>query len=177
MTLYTLLMVDDDPSLRRLLAMLADEDPRFGRAGVAANAAEALDLAAEQPDVIVLDAALGSEDGLALIPRLREIASRALIAVFSSAPFASSASAARAGADVFVEKGTDPDHLLDLLARLVADRAERSSEPTTVDLRDVAPCHAGGHPTPHAGRHTALENSLAEPRRVADITGRSGTNL
>ena len=139
MTLYTLLTVDDDPSLRRLLEMLAVEDGRFHRVLAAENAAEAMTQASEQPDVIILDAALGREDGLALIPQLRAVATHAMIAVFSSAPYASSHSAARAGADVFVEKGTDPDHLLDLLARLAADRAELSNPLTgrlTVDLRD-----------------------------------------
>ena len=133
---YTLLTVDDDPSLRRLLEVLVTEDPRFGEPLTAANAHEALGMAAQQPDVIVLDANLGFDDGLELIPRLREVAPSAVVAVFSSAPVANPDSAHRAGADVFVEKGTDPDRLLDLVASLVQHRTERTSRPLTIDLRE-----------------------------------------
>jgi two-component system nitrate/nitrite response regulator NarL len=120
-----MLTVDDHPSVRRLLTVLAEQDERFGTVTAAGHAAEALQHAADdQPDVIVLDANLGRDNGLTILPALRSAAPGAVIAIYSSAPFADAASSRAAGADGYVEKGTDPDVLLD---RLVAMAEARSA--------------------------------------------------
>ena len=126
----TLLVVDDHPSVRRLLELIATEDARVGSCVTAGSGEAAVQLARDhQPDVIVLDADLGSQDGLALIPTLRAAALGVSIAVFSSDAYVSADVAQRAGADLFVPKGTDLDELMDLLAALPgADR--------TIELRD-----------------------------------------
>jgi DNA-binding NarL/FixJ family response regulator len=116
----SLLVVDDQLSLRRLIAMVAGEDPRYGVVVCAAGVADALRLALEhQPDAVLLDAGLGEEDGLASIGDLRRAAPRVAVVVFSSDPFADHESSRRAGADLFVAKGTDPDLVLDLVAQRV----------------------------------------------------------
>ena len=133
----TLLVVDDHPSVRRLLEVLANDDSRFGACLTAACPDSALQLAREhQPDVVVLDADLGGHDGLALIPALRAAALGVAVAVFSSAAFANPDIAERAGADMFVPKGTDLDDFLDVLADL--PRAGRTHTPTVIELRDPA---------------------------------------
>jgi CheY-like chemotaxis protein len=114
----SLLAVDDHPSIRQLITVLADEDERYASVATAADATEALAAVRSHPDVILLDAALGRTDGLELIPQLREVTPGAVIAVHSSAPYASEERALRAGADVFVPKGTDPEEILTLLVEL-----------------------------------------------------------
>lgn len=120
-----LLVVDDQPSVRRLLEVIAGEDARFGRVVSAAAVGEALGLAErERPQVIVLDADLQGEDGLQAIVPLRERVPGAAVVVFSSAPFATDRAARAAGADRFVEKGTDLDVLLDVVVAAAQARLQ-----------------------------------------------------
>lgn len=139
---HTLLVVDDNPSLRRLFDTLLEVDDRFAPAVTAGTSEQACVAAAAcDPDAIVLDADLGTSDGLTLIPQLRELAPRALIVVFSSAPYASPEIARAAGGDLFVAKGTDPEDLLDLLDRQIRARASllRDEARGGVDLHESAP--------------------------------------
>lgn len=77
-----ILLVDDHAIVRAGLRMLIDQNPTMKVIGVAGNGSEALALAAsEQPDIIVLDVLLGDEDGLTILPELRQVAqdSRVLV--------------------------------------------------------------------------------------------------
>jgi DNA-binding response OmpR family regulator len=66
----TVLVVDDEPSLRALVrTILEREGHRVLEAASAAELFECLDL--ERPDVILLDVHLGPEDGLAIGAGLR----------------------------------------------------------------------------------------------------------
>lgn len=123
-----LLVVDDDPSLRRLLVLLGEDHPRITEIEAAADSATALAGAtALSPDAVVLDADLRGEDGLALIDSLHEAGEDPVFVVFSSSPYADDAVAAKAGADAFVEKGTDPEVLLTRVIDLVDHRRELAS--------------------------------------------------
>ena len=96
------------------------DNPRIGGIDTAADAKAALAAAARvPPDAIVLDADLKGDDGLALIPSLQLAGPGVVVVVFSSAPYADDAQAMRAGADAFVEKGTDPELLLTRVIDLV----------------------------------------------------------
>ena len=67
----TVLVVDDDPSLRLLCRVnLELEGYRVVEAGGVDEAQAALDL--ESVDAILLDVHLGSQDGLALLPAIAE---------------------------------------------------------------------------------------------------------
>ena len=114
------LVVDDDPSLGRLFQLLGSDHPGITGVDVARDAATALDGGCRPaPDAIVLDADLRGVDGLGLIPTLHQTYEGAVIVVFSSAPYADPVSAARSGADAFLEKGTDPDAVLTRVIDLV----------------------------------------------------------
>jgi two-component system nitrate/nitrite response regulator NarL len=79
-----ILIVDDHAVVRAGLRMLIDQDPAMKVIGVAGNGAEALALAAsEQPNMIILDILLGDEDGLTLLPELREAATDARVLVLT----------------------------------------------------------------------------------------------
>jgi DNA-binding NarL/FixJ family response regulator len=79
-----ILIVDDHAILRAGLRMLIDQNPAMKVIGVAGNGREALALAAsEQPDLIILDILLGDEDGLTLLPELRDAATNARVLVLT----------------------------------------------------------------------------------------------
>lgn len=67
----TVLLIDDEPQMKSLVAMTLDE---LGvRVRWAANFTEATEAARlESPDLVLLDIDLGREDGLSILPHLRE---------------------------------------------------------------------------------------------------------
>ena len=79
------LVVDDHLGIRIGIANLIDaERPRMCAVGTAATAFEAVErVRTLQPDVVVLDVNLGGEDGLALIPVLRQAAPCAVVVLTS----------------------------------------------------------------------------------------------
>lgn len=118
-------LVDDETSLRRLLRLSLEDLDRFEVVGEAADGAEAVDLVARhQPDVVVLDLGLPDLSGLDVIPRIRAVAPRARVVVFTGSVEADfEASAKTAGAHAFAIKGQDLRYLLDLLERITSDTA------------------------------------------------------
>lgn len=79
-----ILIVDDHAVVRAGLRMLIDQNPAMKVIGVAGNRSEALAVAAsEQPNVIILDILLGDEDGLTILPALREVAKRSRVLVLT----------------------------------------------------------------------------------------------
>lgn len=64
--------------------MLIDQDPAMQVIGLAGNLSEALAIAArEQPDLIILDILLGDEDGLTILPELREVVKNVRVLVLT----------------------------------------------------------------------------------------------
>lgn len=101
-----ILIVDDQYAIvAGVTALLESEAPHFSVTGQARCGREALRLAHDiQPHVIVLDADLGGEDGIALIPLLQATC-RAAIVVFSGlVEPAARDRALRLGAAAFVPK-------------------------------------------------------------------------
>jgi two-component system nitrate/nitrite response regulator NarL len=66
-----ILVIDDHAVVRAGLRLLIERNPRFTVVGEAENMTEAVSLASrEQPDIILLDIAMGDESGLNYIPKL-----------------------------------------------------------------------------------------------------------
>jgi two-component system nitrate/nitrite response regulator NarL len=79
-----ILIVDDHAVVRAGLRMLIDQNPTMKVIGLAGNRSEALAIAAsEQPNLIILDLLLGDEDGLTILPELREVAKNARVLVLT----------------------------------------------------------------------------------------------
>jgi DNA-binding NarL/FixJ family response regulator len=79
-----ILIVDDHAVVRAGLRMLIDQNPAMKVIGLAGNRSEALAIAAsEQPNLIILDILLGDEDGLTILPELREVARNARVLVLT----------------------------------------------------------------------------------------------
>lgn len=79
-----ILVVDDHPTVRRILCRLLQKQPDFTLVGEAEKGADALLQAKElQPDVILMDISLPDMNGLDVATKLREVAPSAEVLVVS----------------------------------------------------------------------------------------------
>lgn len=111
----TLLVVDDEPAIRRLLrTTLASQSWRILEAGTGENA---LRIAAETPpDLVLLDLGLPDHDGVEVLKRLRQASPTLPIVILSVRDDERGKVAAlEAGADDYVTK---PFSMAELIARL-----------------------------------------------------------
>jgi two-component system KDP operon response regulator KdpE len=113
---YTVLVVDDEPPIRRFLRT------SLGAVGhhvvTAENAAEALVmLAAEKPDVIILDLGLTDKSGLDVIAEIRQRSTVPIIVLSARSDERSKVEALDLGADDYIGK---PFGMAELMARLRA---------------------------------------------------------
>jgi len=115
------LVVDDQPLLRRSLAMIIDHAPGLAVVGEAGNGIDAVTVArAERPDVILMDVRMPERDGLTAT---REIcadpalaATRVLVlSMFELDEYVYQA--LRAGASGFLLKDTRPEDLITAIRR------------------------------------------------------------
>jgi cyclic di-GMP phosphodiesterase len=117
-----LLLVDDDPSLRKLLSATLDG---FDLQLEEAASAEEADVAIERqlPDVVVLDIAMPGTDGLELCRRLKAAPRTSELPVVlltgSDAPVAA---AEQCGADAYLRKPFRPLELLGVIERVAGVR-------------------------------------------------------
>lgn len=115
----TILVCDDDPSLRELVRAVLGPGYRFVEA---ADGLEALALARElRPDLVVLDVMLPGRSGIEVLGELRgDPELRTLPVVVITAWSHAEVEAHVAGADRFVSKPFDPDVLSDAVEELLA---------------------------------------------------------
>jgi two-component system KDP operon response regulator KdpE len=112
----TVLVVDDEPPIRRFLkTSLAAADYRVVEAADAAGALRAL--AAEKPDLLILDLGLPDKSGLDLISELRRGAAPPIIVLSARDDECSKVEALDRGADDYIAK---PFGIAELMARLRA---------------------------------------------------------
>jgi DNA-binding NarL/FixJ family response regulator len=115
----SLIVVEDDPDVQFLIETVFSTDDRFPLAGVAATAEDALEMARHtEPSMIVLDYGLaGVLTGLEAAPRLKELAPRAKIILFTAHSELRDPAADEPAVDAFLLK-TDIAQLLPLARRL-----------------------------------------------------------
>jgi CheY-like chemotaxis protein len=119
----TILIVDDDPMIRRLIATTL-EDVAGYRLQEAADGAAAVERAVEaRPEIVFLDVDMPGMDGIEACRRLRSDPATAdatiVMLTGDSGPDAERAAQA-AGADLFLTKPFSPLHLLRLVDRIGA---------------------------------------------------------
>ena len=124
----TILVCDDDPSLRELVRAVLGPRYRFLEA---ADGTEALALARdEHPDLIVLDVMLPGEDGLSIVKRLKSLYDVPVLMLSARRADIDRILGLEMGADDYLTK---PFHPRELLARIHA-RLRRSPERQQVDV-------------------------------------------
>jgi two-component system chemotaxis response regulator CheY len=117
----TILIVDDDPSIRRLIATTL-EDVSGYRLAEASNGEEALTRALDtRPEIVFLDIDMPHVNGLEACRRLRSdptTAAATIVMLTGETDDDAERSATDAGADLFLTKPFSPLHLLQLVDRI-----------------------------------------------------------
>jgi len=133
----TVLIVDDEPHIRRLLhGTLTRADYRVSEAGSARQAMAEIE--ANAPDVILLDLGLPDRDGLELLPLIQQKSKAAVLVVSARDATDEKVAALDLGAIDYVTKPFDTE---ELLARVrVALRSRRVAEDgkAQIDAGDVS---------------------------------------
>ena len=136
----SILIVDDEPHIRRLLhGTLTRADYRVIEAGSARQALAEIE--ANAPDVVLLDLGLPDRDGLELLPLIQQKSKAAVLVVSARDATDEKVAALDLGAIDYVTKPFDTEELLArvrvaLRSRLVADggRASVEAGDVTIDL-------------------------------------------
>ncbi|MCK9874784.1 MULTISPECIES: response regulator transcription factor [Frankia] len=117
-------VADDADGVRDLLCLLLGTEPDFTVVGVAADGAQAIDeVHRTDPDLVLLDLAMPVLDGIGALPRIRRIAPRAVVVIFTGFSEETLLDQVLAlGADALLEKGLATGPLVDQLRQLYAAR-------------------------------------------------------
>jgi CheY-like chemotaxis protein len=119
----TILIVDDDAAIRRLIATTL-EDVSGYRLEEAANGAEAVEQAVDsRPEIVFLDVEMPRLDGIEACRRLRSdpaTAGATIVMLTGASGPQAERGAIAAGADLFLTKPFSPLHLLRLVDRIGA---------------------------------------------------------
>jgi two-component system KDP operon response regulator KdpE len=128
---HKILVVDDEPQIRRLLRNTLERADYS--VTLAADAREAMRmLAIDKPDAILLDLGLPDRDGLELVPLIKAQSDAALIIVSAREATAEKVAALDLGADDYVTKPFDTDELLARLRTSLRRRVQASAESQVV---------------------------------------------
>jgi CheY-like chemotaxis protein len=123
MPVPTILICDDEPSLRELMRVSLDAEYSFAEA---TDAAEAIELADRvRPDLVLVDVMMPGGSGLAVIESLRshpELSDTPVVVVSAFAADSDRLAAHDAGATGFLRKPFDPEELASLVEELLASR-------------------------------------------------------
>lgn len=134
-TALTVLVVDDEPAIRRLLhAGLARADYRVVEAGTARETLASVQI--DKPDVVLLDLGLPDRDGLELIPLIKT-AGAAVIVVSARDATDQKVAALDLGADDYVSKPFDSEEVLARIRAALRHRLASTTGDAVVRQGDV----------------------------------------
>ena len=120
------LIVDDQPAVRRGLHLRLSLEPEVEIIGEARDGAEAISSASSlQPDVVLMDARMPGMDGIEATAALRAVARESAVVILSLDDDAKTRTRAKeAGAVAFVAKGHMEEELLAVVRRAALERPE-----------------------------------------------------
>ncbi|HEY1125673.1 MAG TPA: response regulator transcription factor [Sphingobium sp.] len=130
-----LLVVDDEPAIRRLLAAgLARAGYRVVEAGSAREVLSALQI--DKPDAVLLDLGLPDRDGLELVPLIKG-AGAAVLVISARDATDQKVAALDLGADDYVTKPFDTEEVLARIRTALRHRLSADIETPVVRIGDV----------------------------------------
>ncbi|MCL6601821.1 MAG: response regulator transcription factor [Paenibacillus sp.] len=135
--MYSVLIVDDEFSIRQGLATLIDWNSYgYQVVDTAANAIEAKEkYELHSPDLMIVDIRMPGKNGLELIEELRAVGSEIHIIILSGyADFSYAKRALTLGIDGYLLKPVDEDELILYLVKLAEDLKEKSSYQKNVEV-------------------------------------------
>jgi DNA-binding NarL/FixJ family response regulator len=120
------LIVDDQPAVRRGLHLRLSLEPEVEVIGEAGDGAEAISLARSlQPDVVLMDARMPGMDGIEATAALRAVARKSAVVILSLDDSAKARTWAKeAGAVAFVAKRRMEEELLAVVRQAALGRPE-----------------------------------------------------
>jgi two-component system, NtrC family, nitrogen regulation response regulator NtrX len=168
-----ILIVDDEPNIRRLLASLLEAEGYSTR--TAASGEDGLTAIAEsEPDVVLLDLALPGADGLQILAALRTTHPALPVVMMSGrATLDDAVRATKIGAFHFIEKPLSAEAVLLTVASAVELRRARELSRTLVAELSAGARLVGGSRS--LQRVRALIEQVAPTEARVLITGESGT--
>ena len=115
-----ILIADDDPSMRSALGEMLSSEPGYEVIGMAADPESAIDLAgAHRPDVAILDVKMPGGGGVRAAEGIRETSPETCIVALSAWDDRETMRRMRrAGAVGYLVKGSAPDDLLQVIAKV-----------------------------------------------------------
>ena len=178
-----LLVVDDHSLFRRGLTALLSQDPRFEVSCEAGDVGEALRCVQRQrPDLILLDNHLPGVLGVDAIPSLREAAPGTRILMLTvSENEADLVAALKAGADGYLLKTVESNHLCEAIVKVMDGESVVSSEMTTKlvsALRSQPPAKGNGNgaDAPVVTADAELASLSAREREILDLIAGGDSN-
>ena len=169
-----LLVVDDDPQLRELLARYLGEQG-FRVSTVADGAAMDTLLARERPDLVILDLMLPGEDGLSIARRLRSQGRVPIIILSARGEDVDRIVGLEVGADDYLPKPFNPRELLARIRAVLRRPTEQTAAAPdalhrfglfTLDVTRHVLLRAGEEITLTAGEFALLRILAEHPNRV-----------
>lgn len=123
---FRTVIADDLPEMRRLLKRVVERGGRFEVIGEAGNGLEAIVAVREQqPDLLLLDISMPVCDGLEALPQVRASSPRTVVAMVSGFEAGRLESTARKlGASAYLEKGMQPDEIVDVLLAVMEEQQD-----------------------------------------------------
>ena len=125
-----ILIVDDHPAVREVLAIRISHLPEWKVCGEAANIAEALQLVAStKPDVAIIDISLKTGDGIDLIKRIKARSKGVRMLVWSMhSENLYAERALRAGAMGYITKDQATDQIVEAIRQILAGKVYLSED-------------------------------------------------
>nr|MDQ3389560.1 sigma-54 dependent transcriptional regulator [Gemmatimonadota bacterium] len=169
----TVLIVDDEPNIRRMLgSLLRAEGFRTREAGTARGALA--EIHAEEPDVVLMDLYMPGETALDALPELRELAPDLPVVIMSGkATLSDAVRATKLGAFHFLEKPLTPESVLVTLRSALELRDARALNRALREELGAGEEMVGAS-RPMAEVRALIARVAATGARVL-ITGESGT--
>ncbi|MHB1199623.1 MAG: response regulator [Polaromonas sp.] len=178
-----LLVVDDHSLFRRGLIALLLQNERFEVTGEAGDIGEALRcVQRDRPDLILLDNHLPGVSGVDGIAMLKDAAPGCRILMLTVSENEDDLTAAlQAGADGYLLKTVELDHLSDFISRVLAGESVVSREMTTKLVTAfrarAAPVAApGGVPGAVSGDSSGMDTLSTREREVLTLIARGDSN-